>query len=110
MLVSALYMALALFTEVVARVWNPRWLEPLVRNLEAFPARVLHLVGLLEPLRQAYVDGAVSGFTLRFVYGLTTVAMMMVIGICIGLAMWLFQKGLAARQGADGGSANGGAD
>ncbi len=101
LLVSALYLALALFTELAGRVWNPRWLEPLVRNLEAFPARVLHLFGLLEPLREAYLDDKVSGFTLRLIYGGTTVLVMMLIGMCIGVVMWLFQRSLTTGTPAE---------
>lgn len=110
LLVSGLYMGLGLFTELVMRVWNPRWLELFSQNLELFPQRFLYLLGIQQPLRQAYLDGEISTFVLRLIYGLTTVSMMLVIGVVIGLMMWLFQKGLAARKGGtDGGSDEGAA-
>lgn len=98
LLVSGLYLVLALAAELVGRVWNPRWLTPFAQNLEAFPARVLHLLGLLEPLRGAYLEGQLSNFGMRLCYGAVTVAVMMVIGLVIGLVMWLFQKVLSAKS------------
>lgn len=95
-ILSGLYLVVAVSVELVRRTWNPRWIDRVSLSLEAFPARTLELFGLFEPLRAAWVDGRVSALGVRFVYGLTTVAVIFTLGMLVGGVMWLIAR-LAAR-------------
>lgn len=91
-LLSGLYLVVAVVTELVRRQWNPRWLERVSLSLEAFPARTLELLGLFEPIRNAWVEGRLSQLEVRFIYAATTVGVIFTLGFAVGLVMW----GLAA--------------
>lgn len=95
-ILSGLYLLVAVVVELVRRAWNPRWIERVSLSLEAFPARTLELLGLFEPLRRAWVEERISPLGVRFVYGLTTVAVIFALGLAVGAVMWLIAK-LAAR-------------
>lgn len=98
-LLSGVYLLVAVVVELVRRTWNPRWVDRLSLSLEAFPARTLELVGLFEPLRRAWVEGRISPLEVRFIYGLTTVAVIFGLGLGVGVVMWLIAKvaGRSAR-------------
>jgi hypothetical protein len=87
-MLSALYLMTAVVVEGVRRTWNPRWAERLSLALEAFPARTLEVLGLLEPLRQAWLSHTVTDLGVRVVYGATTVALIFTLGLTVGAAMW----------------------
>lgn len=91
-MLSGVYLIAGALVELVRRTWNPRWSERLSLSLEAFPARMLHLVGLFEPLRDAFLSGRLSPTQVRLIYGLTTVALIYSLGLLVGGAMWLVSK------------------
>lgn len=86
-LLSGLYLLLGAAVEVVRRVLNPRWAEAVAFRLEAFPAGLLEVLGLLTPLRRAYAQGELSGLQVRAVYGLTVVVVVLLLGLVVGWAM-----------------------
>jgi hypothetical protein len=98
--VAGLYLVAGAGVEVVRRAWSLRWAERLSLSLEAFPARMLHLVGLFEPLRTAFIEGRLSSLEVRLVYGLTTVVLVLALGLLVGGLMWLFAR-WAGRGAAD---------
>lgn len=91
-ILSGIYLLVAVLVELVRRAWNPRWIERVSLSLEAFPARTLELFGLFEPLRRAWVEERLSQLGVRFIYGLTTVAVIFSLGLAVGLVMWLISK------------------
>jgi hypothetical protein len=95
-ILSGVYLVVAIGVELVRRAWNPRWVDRVALSLEAFPARTLDLLGLFEPLKAAWVEGRVSALGVRFVYGLTTVAIIFTLGMLVGGLMWLIAR-LSAR-------------
>ncbi len=98
---SGLYLSVAAVVELVRRFWNPRWADPVSLSLEAFPARVLAMLGLFDPLQQAWLTGHLSEVQVRVIYGLTVVGLIFAMGTLVGLLMAL----LARKY--DGGSAGG---
>ncbi len=91
-ILSGLYLLIAVLVELVRRAWNPRWIERVSLSLEAFPARTLELFGLFEPLRRAWVEERISPLGVRFVYGLTTVAVIFTLGLAVGAVMWVISR------------------
>lgn len=100
-ILSGLYLLVAAVVELVRRAWNPRWIEQVSLSLEAFPARTLELLGLFEPMRRAYLEEHLSPLDVRFIYGLTTVAVIFALGTAVGAVMWIISKigGRRAPQG-----------
>jgi hypothetical protein len=97
-ILSGVYLLVAVIVELVRRLWNPRWIEQVSLSLEAFPARTLELLGLFEPLRHAFATGQIDQLTVRFIYGLTTVAIIFTLGMAVGLAMWGITKLTASKE------------
>lgn len=93
-LLSGFYLVVASAVELVRRAWNPRWIDRLSLSMEAFPARTLELLGLFEPLRRAWVEGRLSDLEVRLIYGVTTVGIIFVLGLVVGLVMWGVAKAL----------------
>lgn len=87
-LLSGVYLVGGAVIEVVRRVFNPRWAERLSLSLEAFPARMLELFGVFEPLRRAWLEGHLSDLQVRLIYGLTTVGLIYALGLLVGASMW----------------------
>jgi hypothetical protein len=88
-LLSVLYLAFGLVIETVVRWTNARWAEQMSFALDALPARVLILLRLSNPIRQGYMDGVINRFTLRVIFGITTVAVIFAMALGVGLGMWL---------------------
>lgn len=91
-LLSALYLGLGVLVEVARRVSNPRWVDGVSFSMEAFPARMLALVGALEPLREAYQRGDVSNAGVRAIYGAVAVGVIYATGLFVGTLMWGVSK------------------
>jgi hypothetical protein len=89
---STIYLLVATVVELLRRSVNPRWAERVSLALEAFPARTLELLGLFEPLRRAWVQGALSDTGVRLIYGLTTIALIFALGLAVGLGMWVIAR------------------
>lgn len=88
-LLSVAYLSLGAAIELVRRIFNPRWAESLSLTMESFPARLMELMGLLEPLRAAYGRDELSAFGVRLIYGGVTVTVVYATGLLVGGLMWL---------------------
>ena len=97
-LLSALYLAIATVLEGIRRIWNPRWTEKACLAMEAFPARALDVVGLLEPIKHAYAWGNISEMSVRLVFGVATVVVIFILAVVVGTGMWLFTKAIAPKE------------
>lgn len=100
-LLSGAYLAVAVGVELVRRAWNPRWIDRVALSLEAFPARTLELLGLFEPLRQAWAEGRLGTLEVRLLYGVTTVGIIFSLGLLVGAVMWVIAR-LAAGTDEEG--------
>ncbi len=87
-LLSVLYLLASVIIEAVRRFSHAAWAERASLSLELFPARVLRAVGAFEPLQRAYFEERLSGFQVRLLYALTSVALIFVSGVVVGAAMW----------------------
>lgn len=96
-LLSALYLAAATALEGIRRIWNPRWAEKACLAMEAFPARALDVVGLLDPIKREYAWGNLSQFHVRLMFGAATIVVIFLLALVVGGGMWLFAK-FALRQ------------
>lgn len=101
-LLTGVYLAVAVVVNLVRRQWTPRWAELLAEHLEDFPARTLKLVGLFDPLRQAYLDGQVSHFAVRCAMGLTVAVVIYATALLVGCLMWAVRAVWLWKQARDG--------
>lgn len=97
-LLSALYLAIATGLEAIRRIFNPRWAEKGCLAMEAFPARALDVIGLLDPIKHAYAWGDVSELQVRLMFGLATVVVIFLLAVLVGSGMWLFAKLLSRKE------------
>ena len=97
-LLSALYLAIATGLEGIRRVFNPRWAEKACLAMEAFPARAIDVVGLLDPIKHAYAWGQISELQVRLVFGLATVVVIFLLAVAVGTGMWLFAKLISRKD------------
>lgn len=91
-LLSAFYLLVATLFETIRRVFIARWAEQACLAMEAFPARALDLLGLLEPLKRWYAWGEISEVEVRLIFGATTVVLIFVLAALVGTAMWTFAR------------------
>ena len=96
-LLSILYLAVGLGVEAARRLWPSLFLQRLSLSLDSLPARVLELVGLMQPLRDAYFSGRVPEYALRLIFGATTVAIIFVLAVGVGLVMGTLRGFLLRR-------------
>lgn len=89
---SALYLLVASVVELARRFFNFHWADRASKMLEEFPARVLHLVRLFEPLRDAYLTNKVSELQVRLIYGLVVVLIVFGMGMAVGGLLWLLAR------------------
>jgi hypothetical protein len=66
--------------------------------LDSLPARALELVGLMQPLRTAYFSGRVSESVLRLVFGATTIVIIFLLAVVVGMFMGSLRS-LVLRRG-----------
>lgn len=93
---SGVYLALGLVMELVRR-WIPRPLfEASVRRLDDLPGTVLHALGILPLLRRAFVYEGLGTWSVRVVFGLTTVAIIFALagatGAALGGVRWVLRR------------------
>ena len=96
-LLSAAYLAIATVLEAIRRLFNPRWAEKACLAMEAFPARAIDVVGLLDPIKHAYAWGNLSALEVRLLFGVATVIVIFLLAVMVGSGMWLFAK-IATRK------------
>ena len=98
-LLSILYLLVGLGVEIGRRLWPSLFLQKLSLSLDSLPAKALELVGLMEPLREAYFSGQVREFVLRLVFGATTVLIIFLLAVVVGVVMGTL-RGLLLRRAA----------
>jgi hypothetical protein len=86
-LLSLIYLAVGLLVEVAMTRWRTRFLRNLSLSLDSLPARALELVGAMDPLREAFLDGHISGAAVRAIFGLTTVGVIFLLALAVGALM-----------------------
>ncbi|MCL2013075.1 MAG: hypothetical protein FWG75_09855 [Cystobacterineae bacterium] len=63
-----------------------------LRVLEHFPEKVLQIVGLWTPLKEAFLGGGLSIMQLRLVYGAAVCLGLVALSLATGLCLWLLQR------------------
>lgn len=96
-LLSVIYLLVGIVVEGARRLWPSIFLQRLSLSLDSLPARGLELLGLLQPLRTAYFTGRISEFKLRLVFGLTTIVIIFLLAVVVGVLMGSLRS-LALRQ------------
>lgn len=91
-LLSGIYLAVGLCLELVGRVHPTKTVVRLSIALDRLPAGVLDSVGLLDPLREAYLQNQVQALPLRVVFALTTVLLIFTLALLVGGGMWLVMQ------------------
>lgn len=91
-LLSALYLGAATALEGIRRLWNPRWAENACLAMEAFPARALDVVGVLDLMKREYAWGNLSQLHVRLIFGVTTIVVIFLLALVVGSGMWLFAR------------------
>jgi hypothetical protein len=95
---SALYLVISAAVEVARRVGHARWSERLSLGLESLPARTLDVLGLLEPLRHRWMAGEVSSLGVRLIYGVTSIALIYLLGVMVAALMWGAVRAFGTRR------------
>ena len=96
-LLSILYLAVGVGVEAARRLWPSIFLQRLSLSLDSLPARALELVGLMQPLRNAYFSGHMPEYGLRLIFGATTVAIIFLLAVGVGLVMGTLRGFLLRR-------------
>jgi len=91
-LLSGIYLAAGLCLELVGRIHPTKTVVRLSIALDRLPAGVLDTVGLLDPLREAYLQNQVEALPLRVVFALTTVLLIFALALLVGGGMWLVMQ------------------
>lgn len=86
-LLSILYLLVGILVEGVRRVWPVGFVRRMSLSLDSLPARALELVGAMQPLRDAYFSGRISEFSVRLVFGITTVLIIFLLAVVVGVFM-----------------------
>jgi hypothetical protein len=86
-ILSAIYLSVGTAIEVIRRVYPMRWAEHASLAMDALPARVLEICGLLTQLRHFYAQGHLSEFWLRFAFGAVAIGVIFFLGAVVGGAM-----------------------
>ncbi len=86
-LLSILYLLVGILVEGVRRVWPVGFIRRMSLSLDSLPARALELVGAMQPLRDAYFSGRISEFSVRLVFGVTTVSIIFLLAVVVGVFM-----------------------
>jgi hypothetical protein len=86
-ILSAIYLSVGTAIEVIRRFYPMRWAEHASLAMDALPARVLELCGLLTQLRHFYAQGHLSEFWLRFAFGAVAIGVIFFLGVVVGAAM-----------------------
>lgn len=91
-LLSVAYLTLGVGVELLRRFYPLKWIPRAALLLDSLPGRTLELVGIMEPLRVAYVYGRVDETGLRVIFALTTLLIIFAMAIVVGVGMWLLRR------------------
>ena len=98
-LLSIIYLFVGVAIEVLRWKLPYRWVVKTSLVLDSLPMQVLELLGLLEPVKESYVSGALSGFWLRVIFGATAVGVIFALAAFVGLLTWTARRAWEARAG-----------
>jgi hypothetical protein len=96
-ILSVLYLLVGIGVELARRLHPSRFLQRLSLSLDSLPARALDFLGVLEPLREAYLAGQVSELGVRLVFGATTLAVIFLLALAVGVVGWSLRGALERR-------------
>jgi hypothetical protein len=99
-LLSVVYLLIGVVVELLRRVYPAPAVLQAALVLDSLPARTLELVGVMQPLRNAYAYGHISEVWLRVIFSVTTIALIFVMAVVVGAGMWLLRR-LIIRRHAD---------
>lgn len=91
-LLSAMYLGTAVVLELLRRFFAWHWVDVGLKALEAFPMRMLDIVGLSEPVVHGYLSGDLEAWQMRLVMGWTTVVVIVLLAVAVGAGMSLVAR------------------
>lgn len=87
-LMSVIYLSLGVVVETIRRLFpHWKWILVFARRMDDLPYTVLLKLGALMPLTTAYMEGRVSEWQLRAIFGATTVAVIFTLAFVTGAAL-----------------------
>ncbi len=99
-LLSLVYLVFGAVVELLRRFYPVPWVQRATLVLDSLPGRTLEMLGLMEPLRNAYVYGRINEFVLRLIFSGTTIVIIFIMAVVVGAGMWLIRR-LIVRRHAD---------
>ncbi len=84
-LLSIVYLLVGIVVEVARRLYPTRFVQRLSLSLDSLPAKVLDLLGVLEPLRANYLNGQVPDYQVRLIFAGTTIVIIFVLAFVVGM-------------------------
>jgi hypothetical protein len=96
-LLSVVYLAVGVLVELLRRFYPMGWVNRATLVLDSLPGRTLELLGLMEPLRLAYVYGRLGEGGLRVVFAVTTLLIIFAMALVVGAGMWLLRRYIYRR-------------
>ena len=94
---SVVYLAVGVLVELLRRFFPMTWVTRATLVLDSLPGRTLELLGVMEPLRLAYVYGRVSESGLRVIFAFTTLVIIFAMALVVGAGMWLLRRFIYRR-------------
>lgn len=91
-LLTVIYFVAATAIEGARRWFGWGWTQRAAEHLERFPAGLLQTLGVLRPLRAAFLEERLSLLSVRLIFGATTVAVFFLTAGLVGSAMWVLTK------------------
>ncbi len=91
-LLSVVYLAVGLLVELVRRFFPMMWVTRATLVLDSLPGRTLELLGVMEPLRLAYVYGHIGEGGLRIIFAFTTLVIIFAMALVVGAGMWMLRR------------------
>jgi hypothetical protein len=88
-LLSGIYLMGGLLVECLRRLHPSEGVIRTTIALDRLPAGVLEVLGLMEPIREAYLHEEIGAGMLRLVFGATTVALIFALALLVGGGMWV---------------------
>ncbi len=86
-LLSILYLVVGIGVEAARRLRPSAFILRLSLSLDSLPARALELVGLMQPLREAYFAGQIRESVVRLAFGATTIVIIFLLAVVVGVFM-----------------------
>lgn len=96
-LLSVVYLVVGVVVEILRRLYPANWVMRAVLVLDSLPARTLELLGLMQPLRSAYVYGKINEIGLRIIFSATTILIIFLMALIVGVGMWMVRRFLYRR-------------